>query len=185
MAYDQQTREEVLDEVQSSVTEPAGDNEHWLGQSVGFVRRLPEIWRSDQISWTIAGLILIAISLGVGSLLRTYVIRRRRTAALQLNALPRAKRRGLARRLKFYIRMLDLLERYGYVRPEWQSPQAFAQELAEANPMRFDSVVALSEIFYEVRFGHRELDQDRKNRVHAHLKELEHALAETRGGSRG
>jgi len=74
--------------------------------------------------------------------------------------------------------MLDLLERHGYVRPTWQSPYSFAQELAEANPMRFDPVVALTEMFYEVRFGHRDLDNDRRTRIRAHLRQLEENLAE-------
>ena len=77
--------------------------------------------------------------------------------------------------------MLDMLERHGYVRPRWQSPQAFATELAEANPMRFDPVVALTELFYEVRFGYRPLDNDRKQRVRAHLRHLEYALSDARG----
>jgi hypothetical protein len=72
--------------------------------------------------------------------------------------------------------MLDMLDRHGYVRPSWQSPFGFAQELADANPMRFDPVIALTELFYEIRFGHRELDGERQNRIKAHLQQLEHAL---------
>ena len=44
--------------------------------------------------------------------------------------------------------------------------------------MRFDPVVALTELFYEVRFGYRHLDDYRRARVKAHLKHLEHSLAE-------
>ncbi len=77
--------------------------------------------------------------------------------------------------------MLEMLERHGYVRPQWQSPFSFARELADANPMRFDPVVTLTELFYEIRFGHRDLDDDRRQQIRAHLKQLEHALAQRSG----
>ncbi|MFA9480226.1 DUF3488 and DUF4129 domain-containing transglutaminase family protein [Phycisphaerales bacterium AB-hyl4] len=182
VAFDQRSRQAVMDGIQHTIQggdEAEGVN--WLKEVGEFFRDLPDYWRLDRISWTIAGLIVVAIGICLAYLARLLVLRRQRLVALQLTALPRAKRRGLARRLRFYLTMLDMLERHGYHRPSWQSPFSFAQELAEANPMRFDPVVALTEIFYEIRFGHRELDGDRKRRISAHLKQLEHALVRTRG----
>ena len=63
-----------------------------------------------------------------------------------------------------------------YIRPIWQSPLDFSRELAKANPNRFNPVISLTEIFYEIRFGHREMDDDRKSRVKEHMRKLEHAL---------
>lgn len=180
VTYDRASRRQVIDEMQRSVAQAARSDDHWLGVVVGFFRDLPQAWRLERINYTLAGLILIALAVALATLVHTLILRRRRMAALQLTALPRGKRRELARRLSFYIQMLDTLERHGYVRPRWQSPQAFATELAEANPMRFDPVVALTELFYEVRFGYRPLDEDRKQRVRAHLRHLEYALNEAR-----
>lgn len=178
VAYDQRTRDAVMEEIKASVGTPA-ERGTWLGRAWDFVRNLRDIWAIDKLNYTLIFVILIMISIGVASLARTMIVRRRRLVALQLTALPRAKRRGLASKLRFYLTMLDMLERYGYVRPAWQSPFAFAQELAEANPMRFDPVLSLTEVFYEIRFGHRDLDARRKTRIKAHLKQLEHALAGT------
>lgn len=178
VAYDQRTREAVLTQINQSIGEVTDERESWFGRIIAWFRDLPQLWRSDQISYTLAGLILIAIGLGVASLVRTLVVRRRRLVALQLTAMPRSRRRGLTRKLRFYLIMLDMLERHGYVRPQWQSPFSFAQELAEANPLRFDPVVTLTELFYEIRFGHRDLDDDRRQKIRAHLKQLEHALAQ-------
>src|SRR3546814_7772307 len=63
----------------------------------------------------------------------------------------------------FYLTMLDMLERYGYVRPSWQSPFSFAQELAQAQPLKFDPVIALTELFYEIRFGQRPIERSEEN----------------------
>ncbi|MFW6060731.1 MAG: DUF4129 domain-containing transglutaminase family protein [Phycisphaeraceae bacterium] len=181
VAYDPKTRSALLDEVKDSVAQRGEHSEHWLASLLDRFRRLPELWEFDYLTYTIGGITLAGLGLGVTILVRTLIVRRRRLAALQLTALPRQRRRDLARRLRFYIYMLEMLERHGYMRPRWQSPQAFAHELAEANPMRFDPVVALTELFYEVRFGYREVDEDRRQRIRAHLKQLEYALAETRG----
>ncbi|MEX0654246.1 MAG: DUF3488 and transglutaminase-like domain-containing protein [Phycisphaeraceae bacterium] len=181
VAFDHRSRESVIEGMQDSLEGAADDKATWTGQVWAFLRNLPDIWRLDRVSYTVAGLIIIAIGICLGYLARLLVIRRQRLVALQLTALPRAKRRGLARRLRFYLTMLDMLDRHGYVRPSWQSPFSFAQELAEANPMRFDPVVSLTELFYEIRFGHRELDHNRRQRITAHLKQLEHALANPRG----
>lgn len=176
VAYDQRSRERVMNEIKASLGSK-DDESTWLGQAWGFVANLRDVWELDRLNYTLIFFICIMIAIAVASLARTLLMRRRRLVALQLTALPRAQRRGLAARLKFYLTMLDLLERNGYIRPSWQSPFSFAQELAEANPMKFDPVVALTELFYEIRFGHRDLDEDRKARVKAHLKQLEGALS--------
>lgn len=176
VAYDQRSRERVMTELKESIGHP-NDKSTWLGQVVAFFVNLRDIWNLDRVNYTLIFFIVILITVAVASLLRTMILRRKRLVALQLTVLPRSQRRGLASRLKFYLQMLDMLERHGYVRPSWQSPFGFAQELAEANPMKFDPVVALTEVFYEIRFGHRKLDEEKKQRVKAHLKQLEHALA--------
>lgn len=176
VAYDQRTRNAVIDDIQKSIGSP-GDQATWSGQVASFIVNIRDIWKIDPANYTLIFVIVILLAIAVASLVRTMMVRRKRLVALQLTALPRSKRRGLASRLRFYLTMLDMLERYGYVRPQWQSPFSFAQELAEANPMRFDPVVALTEIFYEIRFGHRTPDAERRQRIKAHLKQLEHALS--------
>lgn len=178
VAYDRKTRQQLLSDINVSIQNAAHDKESWFGQAVDWVRELPKRWEIDKLSNTLVAIISFFIIVGCLSLIRTLVVRQRRLAALQLNALPRAKRRGMTRRLSFYLRMLDMLERYGYVRPAWQSPFGFAQELAAANPLRFDPVIALTELFYEIRFGHRDLDASRRARVKAHLRALENSLSE-------
>lgn len=178
VTYDSKTRQQLLTDFNQSFHDAAANKQSWFGVAVDWFRQLPRRWSLDKFANTLVAVISFFIIVGCLSLIRMLIVRQRRLAALQLTALPRRKRRGMTRRLAFYLRMLDMLERYGYVRPAWQSPFGFAQELAAANPMRFDPVIALTELFYEIRFGHRDLDTARKGRIKAHLRQLENALAE-------
>lgn len=127
-----------------------------------------------------AGMALSGVGLAVAAtiLIRLFVNRRRRLTRLQLAALPPEQRRGLSRQLGFYLGMLDILERHGHRRPAWQSPQRFATELVNAQPRRFASVLPLTEIFYGIRFGHREIDPPTRQRVRVLLRQLEQAVAQ-------
>jgi hypothetical protein len=111
-------------------------------------------------------------------------VRRKRLVALQLTHMPGRDRRRLVRQLGFYLTMLELLDRHGYVRPDWQSPFSFAQQLAAAAPQRFGPVVALTEQFYEVRFGRRTLDDTRRQSIRTHLRSLESNLSGGRSRQR-
>lgn len=80
------------------------------------------------------------------------------------------------RQMRFYLKMIAMLRAHGYVRPTWQTPRAFAEELSDANPMRFGPVVALTDLFYAVRFGQASLNPTDLTRAHAHLSALSDAL---------
>jgi len=181
VAYDGESRNQLVQDVNSQIRNIAGDRDSSVQKVLQTIVDLPNQWRLDSISYTMMGIIVFFIIVAIASLVHTLIVRRRRMMALQLTRLPRKQRNALARRLVWYLTMLDLLERHGYIRPLWQSPLDFSQELAEANPMRFDPVVSLTEIFYEIRFGHRDLDDDRHSRVKAHLRQLELALSRKGG----
>lgn len=174
ITFDQRSQEELLGGIGALVAEGP---DRWAESAIDWVDLQANDVELDTLGYVSLGLLGVALVIAVFSLVRLLILRHRRMVALQLTALPRAKRRGLARQLRFYIAMLETLERHGHVRPRWQSPYGFARELAEHDPMSFDPVVALTELFYEVRFGYRHLDPPRKDRVKVHLRRLEQALA--------
>jgi hypothetical protein len=176
VTYDKETRAEMLGGIGDSIRATTGDRESLIGGIIAWFAELPELWKNNQVSFLLMVMIVVFIVVGVASLVRTVMVRRRRLAALQLTRLPRTERRTLARRLTFYLLMLDMLERHGQVRPAWQSPFKFATDLAAAAPMRYAPVVALTEEFYEIRFGHRDLDDTRQQKIRALLKQLEQTL---------
>ncbi len=178
VAFDRQTQEALIDNVGSTVDSEINDAQSAADKLIGRIGGLAGKLRMGWLETALVLLSIAALTLAAGMFVRLVLVRRRRVARLQLGVLPPDQRRGLSRRLKFYLTMLDMLERKGYRRPVWQSPSSFARELAEANPMRFDPVVALTEQFYEIRFGHRPLDPARKDRIRAHLKHLEQSMAD-------
>jgi transglutaminase-like putative cysteine protease len=174
ITYDQNSQEQILGGLGAFVTQGP---DRWFGALSDWSSRQTRNFELSTLGYFSVGIIVIALIAALFSLGRLLILRRRRMAALQLKSVPRTRRRALARQLRFYITMLEMLERHGHLRPHWQSPYGFAKQLAEKQPMRFDPVVALTELFYEVRFGYRLLDTDRRARVKLHLRRLEHTLA--------
>ncbi len=178
IAFDKETRDVLLDRVRTGIVKSSKDQSTLPGWIVKAVERLIDNWEFDALSYSIMAVIILAILVGIVSLLRIGIIRRRRLVALQLTRLPARQRRALSKRLRFYLIMLDMLERRGYHRPSWQTPAGFAKELAEAHPLRFEPVVALTDHFYEIRFGHRDIDDLRRRTIRAHLARLQEALGQ-------
>lgn len=174
ITYDKRAQQNLLGSIGSFIT--AGPDS-WISSSRSWAADRVQKFELDQVGYLMVGVICIALVIATYSLIHTLIQRHRRMVALQLMALPRQKRRELARQLRFYITMLEILARHGLERPHWQSPYRFARELAEQDQLRFEPVVSLTELFYEVRFGHRSLDDLRKQQVRAHLRRLELTLS--------
>lgn len=177
LAYDDQTRTRVFGNVRSSLEQTLHDDDAWLKQTIEAIKAT---WRNTDIDWagyTLIGVSTVFIIVGLVTLARLAVNRRRRIAALRLTDLPRAQRRALTQRLRFYLIMLDMLERHGRERAVWQTPAAFADQLILRDGPRFASVAVLTELFYEIRFGHRDLDESRKHCIREHMHRLHDALA--------
>jgi len=177
VSFDKEHREQLMSGLSNRVSDAASDRGHWLGAIVDWFKRFPDQWRRFRLNYTLMFVAIVFIVVGVVSLVHTLIQRRRRLAMLQLTRLPRRERRSLARRLFFYLRMLELLERRGHVRPVWQSPAQFAHELAARDVETFDPVVTLTEAFYEIRFGHREVDEPRRATIRDGLRRLEQRLS--------
>lgn len=178
VTYDKETRHAVLFGLNQSIQEKARDQDFLLGMTLAWSKAFWHEWRFNQLNLTLIVIFSFFILVGIASLVHTWIVRRRRLVALQMNRLPRREQRGLARRLRFYLALLDMLERHGYHRPNWQSPFRFAQDLAAQKPHRFDSVIGLTEAFYEIRFGHRHVDEQRRRLIKTLLRKLESSLAE-------
>ncbi|MEX0776814.1 MAG: transglutaminaseTgpA domain-containing protein [Phycisphaeraceae bacterium] len=180
VAYDKETRHAMLTGLQTSFTDASQNQDTWLGMALLWIKGTIDNWRFDMFTYSFMSVILLSIMVGVVSLIHRMMVHRRRLVALQLTRLPSKERRTLSRRLRFYLIMLDILERHGYHRPAWQTPFGFAHQLAESDTMRFEPVIALTEHFYEIRFGHRELDDTRRRIIRAHLTRLQESLGQRR-----
>ncbi len=177
VAYDVGTRHNLLANLNQKIRSLTTGPDSILGQAVAFVKTLPTAWRLDKANTTkavgSAGLAAILAA----TLLRVVYIRRRRLVKLKLTSLPPEQQRELARQLAFYIDMNALLAEHGYVRPAWQNPKDYALHLTHNHPQHMAPVAALTDIFYQIRFGQQPLDQDHRQRVQTHLKQLQQSLS--------
>lgn len=177
VAYDVGTRKALLSGLVDRLKNVIASENNWLGQAFLFIKSLPSAWKLDKANTTkvlgSAALVLIISA----ALIRAVLRRRKRLAQLKLTGLPADRQLDLARQLSFYIQMSDLLARHGYVRPVSLNPRDYAQSLAEQKPDEMGPVLALTDLFYRVRFGDLPLDPTQRRRVRVYLRQLQRTLA--------
>ena len=179
VAFDAGTRERLFRKVEGWVVARGSGVESWLSGRWAWLTQSAWRYFADRLESLAILSVLAGLCLAALFFVRSRVRRRRRRriAWLELSRLPPDAQRRLGGSLGFYLKMLDILERRGFRRPHWQSPQDFADRLAQTHPLRFDPVVALTEMFYDIRFGHRSLNDEDRKRIRAHLKRLEQTVA--------
>ena len=183
VAYDRRTRDAVIAGATDRFEAAAVGQDSWLGRLWTFLREIPHNWRFDRVTYSLFGVVALTLLIAMVVFVRNLVQHRRRLKSLRLAELPRRGRRSMARRLRFYLVMVEALERHGFHRPEWQGPRTYADQLALADPERFAPVVRLTHRFYEVRFGHREVDDQLAAEIRDDLTRLEPALSNRSGKS--
>ncbi len=177
VAYDVGTRQALLSGLKDWVMRMIADQNSIPGQVITFVKILPAAWRLDKVNTSkVLGSAMLAAVI-TAAFLRFVVVRRRRLVKLKLTSLPPADQRDLARQLAFYIDMSEMLAGHGFVRPQWQNPRDFALNLLHDQPERMGPVVALTDIFYRVRFGNQALSTVQRQKVRVYLLQLQRALS--------
>lgn len=112
-----------------------------------------------------------AVSAGIGTLLIALASRKRGRARRTPPAPP-----GHPAPPVFYHRVRALLECGGLQRPGGQTPRDFARAVGDDHPALRETLPALTETYYAVRFGGQTLDESGRRRVEAQLAEIERAL---------
>lgn len=172
-SYDEQRRRLVMAHVAASWTAVLEDTRAWVRAAWSWLRTQggAPLMGLLAAGLAAAGLVLAGVHLG-GRWLLGFRWRRR----LRLDTLPRRSAWRLARELRFYLALLATLQRHGYRRAPWQSPGAFARQLALREPQRMAPVTALTELFYEMRFGGKALDAARREQARKWLADLSRNL---------
>jgi transglutaminase-like putative cysteine protease len=123
------------------------------------------------------------VALGAGGLAYVLIRRlrqrraiRRRAAKIGLVGLPSTEQVRLARQLGFYEQLTTMLERRRIVRPRHLTPAEFGASLAYLPNEAYSTIRALTDVFYDIRFGTRELPQDEQRELEATVRDLEPVL---------
>lgn len=98
---------------------------------------------------------------------------------LQLKHFRGREYQRMLRQLGFYLDMLDVLERAGMRKPHWQPPLAYADALHETHGSELDParlVSAVTDIFYQARYGGQALTREQITHASSMVAELANAL---------
>ncbi len=128
------------------------------------------------LAGTIAIAVLAAMA-AVGVFVNEKYRLRRRALRIGLEALPDSDKLRLARQLEFYDQFLQLLARHKITRPRSLTPREFAQSLTFLPARAYDRVCQFTEVFYQVRFGQRDLSPARQRRLINAIQDLARLLA--------
>jgi Ca2+/Na+ antiporter len=112
-------------------------------------------------------------------------VARRRATVRRVAGLERAHGRAgrrLVEQLGFYADALALLRGAGLPKPQWQTPQAFAGDVAARRPDLKSDVGEVVETFYAVRYGGAPLDEARGARIRDVLAGLGRKLGDRSSG---
>jgi transglutaminase-like putative cysteine protease len=113
---------------------------------------------------------------GLFTLIRNRRRMRRRAARIGLDNLPTAEQIRLAKQLGFYEQLMTLLENRRIFRPRHQTPAEFSDSLAFLPNEAYDTIRRLTNVFYSIRFGRRQLPGDEQKDLEATVQGLEPIL---------
>ncbi|MCS7034463.1 MAG: DUF3488 and transglutaminase-like domain-containing protein [Phycisphaerae bacterium] len=90
---------------------------------------------------------------------------RQRARRIGLDSLPKSDQLRLARQLEFYDRLTQLLQNRGISRPAHATPREFCRSISFLPAEAYDAVQRLTEVFYRVRYGRRQLSPAQQRRL--------------------
>ncbi|MBI1368042.1 MAG: DUF3488 domain-containing protein [Planctomycetes bacterium] len=176
ITYDANQRRSVMVNIDSNLNSVTRAGQSLWESIVAWIKDFRERWTFGFWGYVLIVIVLGSILSGIVLLVHTILRRRRYIRQLQLEIAPRKLQRRLAQHLEFYVQMLKVLEKAGFSKPLWQTPASFAEHLTHRDPDRFETVVPLTDLFYEIRFGGRPLDADRARRIGRHLERLRRTM---------
>lgn len=177
VAYDRDSRSSLMNTTEATLVNTAQkssqaitDVRDWLGKAQNFY---------SVSSRVLTGLVLLMIGFTLVAI-GWFVLERwrlwQRARRIGLSSLPKADQLRLARQLGFYDQLTQILERKGVTRPTYQTPMEFCRSIAFLPPSAYQLVQRLTELFYRVRYGQRDLSAAQQRRLVRAVERLNASL---------
>jgi hypothetical protein len=147
------------------------------GKIVAILKVFKEQWGMGWLTY--AMIILILLNIVVMAMILMHKLAVRWGLIDKVGLLVHRSGRGKANQIRFYFVMSNLLARHGQQRTASQSPMQFAHQLVRLDPTRYGTVMSLTELYYEIRFGQRKLNAPRRQRANNLLQQLKQAVIRT------
>jgi protein-glutamine gamma-glutamyltransferase len=188
VAYDPRSQQAMLQTARDIVDRAAAADRQMLQQWRRFKQRFEGVGGS-RWGFMLAGLLIVlfAVTVSITVLGRWRTVWGRRWWGWPWSRRGRARTTNndppmhTDRQAPFYQTMLLLLARHGYERPRWQGPRQFVMDLAHGHPRRFEPAIALTDLYYAVRYGGRSLDPLQHDEARRLLESLRHQLSDSLG----
>jgi protein-glutamine gamma-glutamyltransferase len=166
VAYDRDSRATLISATDAAMVNAGqqssraiGEVRDWLGKQQNFY---------SVSSRVLTGLVLLMIGFSL-AVIGWFVYERwrlwQRARRIGLSSLPKADQLRLARQLGFYDQLTQILERRGVTRPPHLTPLEFCRSIAFLPPVGYDLVQRLTDLFYRVRYGQRDLTAAQQRRL--------------------
>lgn len=177
IAYDNNSRENLIDSVELSMTKPFYSAVNAGGPGGIFDSPLVRTLTDTLVA---GGIVLV--SLAVAGFLAWIVWKRvklrRRAARIGIESLPPAEQLRLARQLGFYDSLLQLLQRHRIARADHMTPMEFSRSLMYLPADVYEQIRRLTGVFYRVRYGRAELSDGNQRRLGGVIRRIDTALGE-------
>ncbi|MBV8781052.1 MAG: DUF3488 domain-containing protein [Phycisphaerae bacterium] len=175
VAYDQESRANLINNVDRSVTNSAINSHSML-------RRMRQ-WledHADMFASRASVVLFIVMLLAFVSAVTAFAVERwrirRRARRIGVEQLPASDQLRLLRQLGFYESLVTLLERHRIARPKHLTPLEFSRSINFLPRDAFDAIGRLTHIFYDVRYGRYELSVGNQRHLNAAIAKIDQAL---------
>jgi hypothetical protein len=166
VAYDRESRSNLINFADLAMTSSAGQASEAMRAVKERLTR-PELFYSVSAR-VMTGLVFLMVGFTLAAI-GWFVFERwrlrQRARRIGLDALPKSEQLRLARQLAFYDRLTQSLEQRGVRRRPHQTPREFSRSVAFLPPDTYDTVGRLTELFYRVRYGGREISPSQQRRL--------------------
>jgi hypothetical protein len=177
VAYDNDTRANLIEHVESGMTSTATRTSDRFGAFRQWITDAATVLSIG--AQILAALVFLAVLAAIGAVGYFFFERwrlRRRAARIGLEGLDPTDQLRLARQLKFYADLMTVLERRQISRPRHLTPLEFAESLTFLPTDIYDAVHHLTHHFYTVRFGRHDLAADEHRRLTTLVSDLDNRL---------
>jgi protein-glutamine gamma-glutamyltransferase len=173
VAYGRENRDNIVNALDRTITKTAVRSSQSLHGVPAILDKVSRVLDDPTPISAVAMCMIAAMVCLIGYYAYEKLRLRRRAWRIGLWSLPNRQRQRLARQLGFYDDLLRLLERRGLTpRPNW-TPLEFSQALSFLPNQAYNDIRRLTQLFYRVRYGRKELALRRRQRLSAAIDRVE------------
>ncbi len=174
--YDSESRTNLIQNVDSSLTNTAINTSSWLQDMKAWFDLQNFYWVSSGLLSVLMAAMVCTIVGAMIYFLYERVRLRRRARRIGLGQLPTSDQKRLARQLAFYDDLVRVLDKRKIDRPTHLTPMEFSQSIGFLPNEIYSAIQRLTRIFYRIRYGGHEISSSQQRRLNRVVERVEALL---------